>query len=57
MTHVNQDFNSEVQIDFTYVDIRDNNHVVLPVVDAGTAYSEVPIVGDRRIFTSLMVID
>lgn len=57
LTHVNQHFNAEVQIDFTYIHIRGNKHVVLHIVDAGTAYSESAIVSDRRITTALKVIE
>lgn len=57
MTHVNQEFNEELQMNFTYVDIRDSKHVVLHIVDAGTAYSETAIVGDRRIATAIRAIE
>lgn len=57
MTHVNEGFNEELQIDYTYVDIRDRKHVVLHIVDAGTAYSETSIVADRRISTAIKVIE
>lgn len=41
----------EVQLDFMYCIIRNNKHVVLHIVDSGTAYSEAAIEGKRNIVT------
>lgn len=48
ISHVNEAFNIEVQMDFMYCFIRGTRHVVLHFVDSGTAYSEAVIVANRN---------
>lgn len=55
--HVNQTFNQEVQLDYKYRNIRDTKHVLLHIVDGGTAYSETIIAQDRRMETATMKIE
>ena len=43
LTHVNEAFNQEVQLDFTFCNIRDTKYTVLHLVDTGTGYSEATI--------------
>lgn len=57
MKHVNHDFNEEIQLEYTYIEISGNKHVILHIVDAGTEYSETAIVTDRRMATAVKSID
>lgn len=48
INHINQDFNEEVQVDFTYLSLGGKTHTAIHVVDVGTAYSELRMVDSRR---------
>lgn len=48
VSHINQAFNEEVQMDFMYCMIRGTRHVVIHFVDSGTAFSEAVIVPGRH---------
>lgn len=52
MSNVNQEFNEEIQLYYTYCDIRDSKHVMIHLVVVGTVYSETTIVNDRSISTA-----
>ena len=47
LTHVNQAFNVELQIDFMFPTIRGSKHTVIHITDAGTSYSETSICNSR----------
>lgn len=57
LTHVNQDFNDEVQGDFTFVDIRGRKYTVIHYTCTGTSYSEASIVENRRWTTLVNELD
>lgn len=38
MSHLNQAFNQEIRLDYTYCNFKGTKMVVLQIVDAGTAY-------------------
>lgn len=44
LTHVNEAFNEEIQLDFPYCDIRGTQKALLVITDAGTGYTEASIV-------------
>lgn len=57
INHVNQAFNVEIQIDFTFVGIRGTQYNCLHMVDCGTGYSEAGIVSDRKSNTTVRLIE
>lgn len=57
LKHVNENFNNEIQIDFTYFDIRGQTCPALHVADTGTGYSEVKLVNTRRADEMITVLD
>ena len=58
LTHVNQAFNEEIQLDFVFVDIHDEKMTVIHIVDTGTIWSEKRIVGSRssQVITEIIYI-
>lgn len=48
LSHVDQQFNQELQADFTWVEIINTKYVVLHAVDAGTGFSETEITKSRN---------
>lgn len=57
ISHVNEQFNSEIQADFTYFRIRGEIYPALHVVDVGTGFSEVRLVETRRADNLLSELD
>lgn len=57
LNHVNQGFNDDVQIYFTYVYERDSKRVALHMVDAGTAQSKTQTFDDRSMKTTIKAIE
>ena len=49
LSHVNEQFNREVQIAFCYVKIRGNQEVIYMITDTGTAYAEGCIARSRNL--------
>lgn len=49
LSHINQSFNEEVQVDFYVGRIRDINHVILNIVDCGTKFGFRTIVQNRSL--------
>lgn len=48
LSHVNQDFNDEIQTDFIFIRIREKIYTVINFCDTGTAYSEGKVVKYRN---------
>lgn len=57
LTHVNEAFNQELQIDFFYYTICGVKRTVMNTTDAGTGYSELSMVPDRSMPTIVTTID
>lgn len=51
LTHVNEAFNQDIQLDFTYCNIRRTKETLLVMTDAGTGYTEATIVQARDMKT------
>lgn len=47
LTHVNEAFNEELQVDFTFCDIRGSKLILLHQTDSGTGYCEMFITNNR----------
>lgn len=48
LTHVNEEFNEEVQMDLLYCSVRDIRVMLINMNDAGTGYAEVFIIKNRK---------
>lgn len=48
---VNEAFNQEIQIDFTYCDVRGEKRTIIVITDTGTGYTEASIVRSRNMDT------
>lgn len=57
LTHVNKNFNDEIQVDFLFVRIKGTIYCVIHFCDAGTAYYEGAVVKDRKSNTILNQFD
>ena len=57
LTHVNQAFNQEVQVDFTYEHVRGTLRTILVITDCGTGYTETTIVTRRNIDTIIRCLE
>lgn len=57
LTHVNQNFNDEIQADFLFAKIRNETFTVIHYVDTGTAFSEGTVVTDRKASTVITQFD
>lgn len=57
LRHVKQEFVNEIQIYYAYFDIDHRKHVVLSIVDTGTAYGEGVIVLSRNMETTPEIIE
>ena len=51
LTHVNEAFNEEIQMDFMVVHLHGKRHIVFLMTDTGTGYAELEIVMDRSALT------
>lgn len=57
ISHVNKALNVEIQIDFTFCEIRGSQYTVLHIVDTGTGYSEGAITNDRNAGTIVYTVE
>lgn len=57
LTHVNEAFNQELQIDFIFVVIGDTKYTVMHMTDTGTGYSELALAPDRSMATIIRIIE
>lgn len=57
LTHVNEGFNEEVQIDFFYIDLRLTKYTVMNLTDTGTGFTEMEITADRNMETIIRVVE
>lgn len=57
LSHVNEGFNAEIQVDFMYFHVREGIHTALHMVDTGTGFSEVRIVQTRKAEKLIDVLD
>lgn len=48
LTHVNEAFNEEIQMDFFFITIQGANLIILIITDTGTGFSELTIVESRH---------
>lgn len=57
LSHINEDFNNEIQADYTYLNIRGQVYPALHVADTGTGFSEIKLVKSRRAEEMISVLD
>lgn len=57
LTPVNEAFNEEIKIDFTYIEINGTTHTLIVITDTGTGYSESEIVAAKNVTTIMEAID
>lgn len=57
ITHVNQAFNVEIQIDFFFPVIRNSKRTIMNITDTGTSYSELVICNSRDAQSMIHVIE
>lgn len=57
LTHVNEAFNEEVQIDFTYIEMNGTKYTLIVITGTGTSYSECEIVDAKNVNTIMEAID
>lgn len=57
LTHINEAFNQEIQIDFTWCEIRGKKCIILVITDAGTGYTEARIVSHKNIDTIISILE
>lgn len=57
LTHVNEEFNNEVQVDFVFIQIKDTKYTCLYLVDTGTAFSECVITSSRKTDTIITTLN
>lgn len=57
LTHVNEAFNEEVQIDFFYIELRLTKHTVMNMTDTGTGFTEMQITPDRSMRTIIRTVE
>lgn len=57
VTHVNQAFNVELQVDFTFLQVRGTKYTLMHMVDTGTGFSEGTLVSNRDAKTMCSVLD
>lgn len=48
VTHVDESFNEEIQLDFMFINLKEHDIVILVITDTGTGYSELIIVESRH---------
>ena len=48
LSHVNEDFNEELQINFAYATVKESRLIFMVMTDVGTGYSETAIASDRK---------
>lgn len=57
LTHVNQEFNQEIQVDFLFVYISGKKYCILIITDTGTGYTELSIAADRSMSTIILLLE
>lgn len=57
LTHVNEEFNQELQMDFFYSEIKGKRRTVMNITDTGTAFTELSIADDRTMKTIIRTIE
>lgn len=57
LTHVNEAFNVELQIDFFYFVIQGVEYIFMNLTDSGTGYSELSVPPDRTMATIIRTIE
>lgn len=57
LTHVNSEFNEEIQLDFFYATLRTKTFTVMTLTDTGTGLTELQITPPRKMDTILQTIE
>lgn len=57
LTHVNEAFNEEIQIDFTFCDIQGEKHKLMVITDTGTGYTEAQRVISKDMNTIVLLVE
>lgn len=57
LTHVNQGFNQEIQIDFFFFEIQATKRTIMHITDTGTTYSGLAITSDRSMRTIIRTLE